>query len=91
MARVVIINANQDAATLEGCRLIAKRVRALVPDVEVDIVHFARTTPADVVGADALVVGPQGTPWWGYDAEALEGARAAIVAAAEGEVPVLVF
>ena len=89
MARVVIINAHQDAATLEGCRLIAKRVRALVPDVEVDSVHGARTTPADGVGADALVVGPQGTPWWGYDAEALEGARAAIVAAAEGEVPVL--
>lgn len=91
MSRLCIINANESPATLEGCRLIAKRMRTLAKTLEIEIVHFAEITRERLreLAPDAVVVGPQGTPWWGYPQAPLARAHDAVIDAGERGVPVL--
>ncbi len=91
MSKLCIINANESPATLEGCKLIAKRMTALCKRLSIEIVHFSEATRARVKAAapDAVIVGPQGTPWWGYPKEALARAHETVVDLGERGVPVL--
>jgi len=84
--RVLVVNANASADTREGCRLIRGRLCALAPGTSVRVVHFAEVVGLD---ADAVVVGPQGTPWWAYGEAELAGVTRALRAAGEAGVPTL--
>lgn len=70
--RVTIVNLNVGADDLDGCRNIAAALSALGV-AEAPIVHFAelRKSPGEIELGDALVLGPQGTPFAAYDREFL--------------------
>jgi GMP synthase-like glutamine amidotransferase len=70
--RVTIVNLNVGADDLDGCRNIAAALTALGV-AEAPIVHFAelRKAPGEIELGDALVLGPQGTPFAAYDREFL--------------------
>ncbi|TNF32409.1 MAG: hypothetical protein EP329_10295 [Deltaproteobacteria bacterium] len=66
--RLLIININPSGRTLDGCRAIARGFRAVAPEVEVVIRHWAGLTPAAVARLRPMgvVLGPNGTPFPAY-------------------------
>lgn len=74
--RVTIVNLNVGADDLDGCRNIAAALTALGV-AEAPIVHFAelRKSPGEIELGDALVLGPQGTPFAAYDRQFLPWLR----------------
>jgi GMP synthase (glutamine-hydrolysing) len=66
--RLLIVNINPTARTLDGCRAIARGLRAAAPEVEVVIRHWRGLTPR-IVGQlrpMGVVIGPNGTPFPAY-------------------------
>lgn len=74
--RVTIVNLNLGEADLDGCRNIAAALVDLGV-AEAPIVHFERLrrTPGEIELGDALVLGPQGTPFAAYDRDFLPWLR----------------
>lgn len=66
--RLLIVNINPTARTLDGCRAIARGFGAVAPEVEVVIRHWRGLTPR-IVGKlrpIGVVLGPNGTPFPAY-------------------------
>jgi len=65
---LLIININPSAATLDGCRAIARRVRALDPELAVVIRHWRLITPKLIghLRPAGVILGPNGTPFPAY-------------------------
>lgn len=91
MPHVCVVNLNLDATERDGCRRLDAALTALAAgdglDLTVDVVPFAdlRAAPSRMAVADALVLGPQGTPFSRYDADFLPWLLA-LVEAAPGPV-----
>lgn len=74
--KITIVNLNLGADDLQGCHGIAKALGTLGV-LRVTILHFQelRRPPLPVELGDALVLGPQGTPFAAYDSDFLPWLR----------------
>ena len=79
-SRLLFVNTKFEDEVSESYKGIRDRVQELAPDLKITIVHYREVTPGFVAefAPDALLLGPQGTPWWKYDQEKLEATRAAV-------------
>jgi len=75
MSAILLVNLNLSPHEREGCLRIAKALRRLRPRLRARIVHFRDAFTRDVSAFDAIVFGPQGTPFSRYDASFLPALR----------------
>jgi len=83
--RIALLNLNLDPQEQGGCLRIEAALRGLLaetgemqPQLALLAAADVRRSPALLQGADALVLGPQGTPFSAYDAEFLPWLRALV-------------
>lgn len=87
MLNIALCNLNLAESETAGCLRIQAALAVLAPDAVVHHVHWEelRAQPSLVVGAHALVLGPQGSPFSAYDPGFLPWLRS-VVEGFEGPV-----
>lgn len=78
--KILVVNTEIDDKIGKSYKTIVGVLIALQPRVKVDIVHYSKVDHLFVAAykPEAVVLGPQGTPWWEYDQEKLEATRDAV-------------
>lgn len=78
--KILFVNTKFKDEVSKSYTAIAKAVNSIQPEVVVEIIHYSKVNPEFVkqFGPAAMLLGPQGTPWWEYDQEKLEAAREAV-------------
>lgn len=78
--KLLFVNTKFKDEVSQSYTAIKDRVQELAPGLKIEIVHYREVTPKFVAdfAPDAMLLGPQGTPWWKYDQEKLEATRAAV-------------
>ena len=69
MMRLLIINVNVAASTMEGCQAIAVRLEAIAPGLIIEHAHWSDGEAAPnavLTGPDAIILGPNETPFPAY-------------------------
>jgi membrane dipeptidase len=71
---VLLVNMRKTDDVSPAYRLIEEVLHDLAPGLLVRIMHFGKVSPAYLSEASpgALILGPQGTPWWEYSKEELD-------------------
>jgi len=66
---VLLVNMKYRDKVSGAYKRLDRVVEGLVPGVNVEIVHYEKVTPSLLtrIQPKALILGPQGTPWWEYD------------------------
>jgi membrane dipeptidase len=77
---IIVVNLKLKDTTSRSYGRLVHRVEELAPGADVREVHWTRISRAlsGPRSSDALILGPQGTPWWEYPAGELEGLKKTI-------------
>jgi GMP synthase (glutamine-hydrolysing) len=78
---VVLVNLGFKDEVTDGYTKITQVLADLAPGFQVKVVHWTRFSVDTLSSLEpsALVLGPQGTPWWEYEEEALKPAKDAVL------------
>ncbi|MFH1530725.1 MAG: caspase family protein [Pseudomonadota bacterium] len=78
---IVLVNMKRENKVSDADRLIESALHRLAPEATIRIVHWTEISPLWLADEfpKALILGPQGTPWWDYDQAALQPIKDAVV------------